>query len=250
MWLLYLDDSGSAQNANEDYLVLGGISVFERRVYFVGQELDSLASRFNEANPEAVEFHASEIFGGRTEPWKQLRNQADRKKVLLDVLAVLSQDRFGTCAFACAVHKPSFPNDDPMQLAFEQLCNRFDRLLKRKNLDNHEQQRGMIIFDESAHETAIQALARSFRTVGTRWGVTRNIAEVPMFINSKASRCIQLADHVAYAVFRRYQGKDTSYLDSVLPKFDADQGIIHGLVHKQTYNLNCMCPACMCRRIP
>ncbi len=250
MYLLYLDDSGSAQNANEDYLVLGGISVFERRVYFITQELDALAARYNTSNPEAVEFHASEIFSGRTAPWNAIKNPAERKKVLLDVLAVLSRDHYGTCAFACAVHKRSFPNDDPMQVAFEELCNRFDLLLQRLNFNNNEPQRGMIIFDESAHETALQALARSFRTVGTRWGVTRNMAEVPLFVDSRASRCIQLADHVAYAVFRRYQGSDTSYIDPVLPKFDADQGRMHGLVHKQTYNLGCMCPACMSRRMP
>ena len=109
MYLLYLDDSGSTQNKNEEYLVLGGISVFERRVYFLSQELDNLAATFNPADPEAVEFHASEIFRGKTPPWDAIKNPTGRKKVLNDVLKVLTDDRYGTCAFACAVHKKSFP---------------------------------------------------------------------------------------------------------------------------------------------
>jgi hypothetical protein len=33
MYLLYLDDSGSAANQNEQHLVLAGVCVFERRVH-------------------------------------------------------------------------------------------------------------------------------------------------------------------------------------------------------------------------
>jgi len=249
MYLLYLDDSGSAQNQNEEYLVLGGVSIFERRAFFISQELDRLAATFNDSDPEAVEFHASEIFRGKTHPWSTLKTPAERKKVLHSVLKVLADDRYGTTAFACAVHKKSFPHDDPMHIAFEEICNRFDHQLRRMNATNEVQHRGLIVLDESSYETTLQSLAKDFRRVGTRWGVTRNLAEVPLFVNSKASRCIQLADHLAYAVFRRYDANDTSYIDPVLRKFDSEQGKLHGLVHKQTYDLSCMCPACMSRRL-
>jgi hypothetical protein len=33
MYLLYLDDSGSTENQDEEYLVLGGMAVFERQVH-------------------------------------------------------------------------------------------------------------------------------------------------------------------------------------------------------------------------
>lgn len=199
MYLLYLDDSGSAGNPQEEYLVLGGISVFERRVYFLAQELGDLAAKFNQSNPDAVEFHASEIFRGKTSPWDSIGNSLHRKAVLKDVLRIFVNDTYGTCAFACAVHTKSFPNDDPMHIAFEELCNRFDHQLRRIDYENDHPHRGMIVFDESAYETTLQSLARDFRVIGTRWGTTKNLAEVPLFVNSKASRCIQLANRLCNA---------------------------------------------------
>jgi hypothetical protein len=111
--------------------------------------------------------------------------------------------------------------------------------------------RGMIVLDESAYETTLQRLATQFRSVGTRWGVLRNLAEVPLFVDSRSSRIIQLADHVAYAVFRAYEADDLTYLMPILHEFHADQqsGRIHGLVHKQALNPRCMCHACLSRRL-
>jgi hypothetical protein len=251
MYLLYLDDSGSAENKNEQYLVLGGIAAFERQVYFLDDDLHCLAQRFNQNEPDQIEFHASEIFSGRTDPWKSIRDKLARKQVLLDVLSVLARARPGVTAFACAVHKKSYPGEDPMEIAFEQLCKRFDLMLKRLNQDAEtgEQHRGMIILDESAYETTLQSLARGFRRVGTRWGVLRNMAEVPLFVDSRACRCIQLADHLAYAVFRAYESCDFSYLNAVLSKFDQQDGKLHGLVHWQRVDPNCFCPACLSRRL-
>lgn len=246
MHLLYLDDAGSAGNKSEDYLVLGGISVFEAQASFLTNELDKLASGISATNPHDVEFHASEIFSRRTEPWNKM-GKDDAKGVLKAVLGVLATSYDSAKAFACAVHKASFPNRDPLQLAFEDLCSRFDRYLSRLHAAG-DRQRGMIILDESSHETTLQEMARDFRRLGTQWGVIRNLAETPLFVDSRASRCVQLADHVAYAVFRRYQAADTQYFDIIASRFDTHDNVMHSLAHKQTKDPNCMCPACMSRR--
>ncbi|MBM4033226.1 MAG: DUF3800 domain-containing protein [Planctomycetes bacterium] len=248
MYLLYLDDSGSAANKNENYLVLGGVLVFERQVHWISQELDKLAAAIWPASPECVEFHASDVFSGRQPPWNGIPDKAKRRQAIRDVLAVLARSHKSTCAFACAVHKASFPDADPMELAFEQLCSRFDVHLKRLYHTEGEPHRGLIILDESSYETSLQKLARDFRSLGTRWDVVRNLVEVPLFVDSRASRLLQLADHVAYAVFRRYEAGDTSYLDPILSRFVAEEGKLHGLVHRQTVDMTCMCPACMGRR--
>lgn len=246
MHLLYLDDAGSAGNKNEEYLVLGGISVFEAQAAFLTNELDKIASGFSATHPHDIEFHASEIFSRRVAPWDKL-SKDEAKGVLKAVLGVLSNSYNSAKAFACVVHKPSYPGRDPLQLAFEDLCSRFDRYLSRLHAEG-DRQRGLIILDESSHETTLQAMARNFRSLGTQWGVVRNLAETPLFIDSKASRCVQLADHVAYAVFRRYHAADTSYFDLIAPRFDAHENVLHGLSHKQTKDPCCMCPACMSRR--
>jgi hypothetical protein len=248
MYLLYLDDSGSAQNQSETYLVLGGICIFEHQVYHFTQELDILARKFAPTDPSSVEFHASAVFGGRAAPWSSV-NKAERIQAIKQVISIFANSFSTSRAFACAVHKISFPNRDPMEIAFEDLCSRFDRFLTGLNDREGANQRGIIILDESAHETTLQSMALRFNRSGTQYGAIRNIVEVPLFVDSRSSRCIQVADHIAYSVFRRYEAGDTSYLDLCLHRFDSDGKTIHGLSHKQLGNQNCMCAACLSRKL-
>lgn len=246
MHLLYLDDSGAVGNAGEQYLVLGGVSVFETQSHHITTKLDRLAATINLDDPHGVEFHASETFSRRRHPWKAL-SQDDARDTIKAVLDVLGNARDTVRAFACVVHKDSYPNQDPMEIAFEDLCSRFDRYLRRLRAGDNTQQ-GLVILDKSAHETTLQRMSVEFRTLGTQWGVIRNLADTPFFVDSHASRLIQLADHVAYAVFRRYQAGDTQYFDRIAHKFYAEDGIVHGLAHKELRNPRCRCIACITRR--
>jgi hypothetical protein len=246
MHLLYLDDSGSTSNKNEEYIVLGGVSVFEAQVHFITTELDNLAQSINPSDPSSVEFHASEIFARRCSPWDKM-NKEEAKGVIKSVLKILASSYDSAVAFACAIHKNSFNLFDPIELAFEDLCQRFDIYLSKMQFAG-DRQRGLLILDEHAKETTLQKMSRDFRTIGTKWGVIRSIAEVPLFVDSRASRLIQMADHIAYAVYRRYNSGDTSYFDIIASKFQSSEGIIHGLVHKHKTGYNCMCPACFSRR--
>ncbi|WP_199248620.1 DUF3800 domain-containing protein [[Phormidium] sp. ETS-05] len=248
MYLLYLDDAGSAANSQEEYFVLAGIAVFETQTNWLSQELDRIAENIDPANPRGVEFHASEIFSRRSPPWKNMERE-DAQGVIKAVLKVLARSHNNVRAFACAVHKGSYPGSDPVELAFEDLCSRFNIYLGRLRAAGDIQQ-GLLILDKSTYETTLQKLARDFQTRGTQWGaVIRNIVDTPFFVDSHASRLIQIADHVAYSVFRRYNARDTQYFDIFAAKFDEADGIIHGLAHKQTVEPMCMCPACLSRRI-
>ena len=247
MHLLYLDDAGSEKNPTESYLVLGGVSVFEAQADFITRELDKLAQSIDPANPQSIEFHASEIFSRRETPWNKMSKE-EAQGVIKAVLQVLARCYETARAFACAIHKPTIVAPDLMEVAFEDLCSRFDLFLQRLR-GAGDRQRGLIILDKSSYETSLQKMARDFRVLGTKWGGIHNLADTPLFVDSRASRVVQLADHVAYAVFRRYNAGDTQYFDIISGKFDEHDGVIHGLRHMQKENANCMCPACMSRRL-
>ncbi len=248
MHLLYLDDAGSAANANERYLVLGGVAIYEAQIDWFNRELDYQAAKIDPAAPESVEFHASVCFSGNTAPWNKLKKE-ERKEVIRQVLSVVPKAYDSCNAFACAVRKATYPGIDPVELAFEDLCKRFDMYLESVSTPDRRE-RGLIILDESAYESSLQTLARKFRKLGTQWGGIRNIADIPLFVDSKASRLIQLADHVAYATFRRYESADTSYFDIIASRFHEIDGVLHGLAHKQQpMDPACMCPACLTRRL-
>ena len=160
-------------------------------------------------------------------------SESDREKAILDALTM------GICKrhpgqvrlFAAVLKKENYAGQDIAQVAFEQLSSRFDRFLGRLHQLGNTQ-RGLILFDKSSTEKRIQTLAREFKASGHTFGRTRNYAEVPVFIDSQASRLIQLADLVAYAIFRKFEFDDSSFYDVISGCFDSDGGVVHGLYCK------------------
>lgn len=250
MYILYLDDSGSVGNATEEYFVLGGLAVPETSVRWLSHQLDTIACTLSASNPSGTELHAAEIFRGRMAPWKEM-SKAERITAIQRVLSVLDNANADIAAFACAVHKASYRGRDPVQMAFEELSSRFDKFLKHKVPSGVNGPKGIVVLDKSSYETNLQTLAADFRREGNRWGsYLTNICEVPLFVDSTASRNIQLADHIAYAVFRRYNAGDLAYFNCIEDRFDQDAstGAIYGLVHRHAMKRNCTCPACLTRR--
>jgi hypothetical protein len=149
--------------------------------------------------------------------------------------------------FAYAIHKLSFPGEDFVIKAFEDISSRFDLYLQK--ISNAKQkQLGIIIIDKCSYENSFQKLILKFRSEGNPWGnQLRNLCGVPLFIDSKASRIVQLADHVAYAVFRRYNAEDIQYFNCIEGRFYQQDGVFHGLCHRQMTTRSCTCPACTTR---
>lgn len=248
MFLLYLDDSGSVKNAGEDYLVLGGVSIPENSIRWLTNQLEELAQRVWPQDPRAIEFHASETYSGKGPVWSTFQ-KPQRVQIIKDVLGTLGQAHAEVKCFACAVHKASFQAEDPVLMAFEDVSGRFDLYLRSISTEQVVQ-RGIIVVDDTSYENSLQALITRFREEGNRWGnQLRSLCEVPLFVDSSASRIIQLADHVAYAVFRRYNANDLNYFNSIEGRFHQAGGVIHGLCHRQTITKSCTCPACITRRI-
>jgi hypothetical protein len=246
MYILYLDDSGSSKNPAESHIVLGGFIVPEEKLYWINKNLDSLATELS--LPSNTEFHASEISGGRTEPWKRIQ-RPERYEILKNVLKSAEFALNNISILACAVEKAHYPNDDPMLIAFEDICSRFQLFLQRQYSQNKGHSLGFIIIDESSYKESLQGLVKHFQTRGNKWNYKLDcINEAPMFVDSKISRGIQLADHIAYAVFRRYDACDLTYYNVIEGYFDSDNGKIHGLCHK-TNNKNCTCAHCAQKKI-
>ncbi len=246
MHLLYIDDSGSVGNPDEAFFILGGVAIFERRLFHLVTAVDEVVRGFNLGDPHDIELHASPMYSGHG-LWHSIA-RADREKMLHAALGTILDPQTSLRLFAVAVDKRAISPRDPVAVAFEEISNRFNLSLQRLNdRGPGESQKGLIIMDESDYEGPLQALARHFRINGTRWGHLRNLAEVPLFVDSKASRLVQLADLVAWATWRKYEHKDGRFFDRLTPRFDADGGVIHGLVHHHSPSEQCFCPACATR---
>lgn len=227
MYLLYVDDAGSIPNRNEKHFVLAGIAVFERQVYHLDLLLYELARNIVAEEPHRLEFHANEMQSGRNR-WRRLGSREVRREYLCEALRTAEQLKGEWALFGIVVEKAAMPDEDVMDYCFEHLCSRFDQFLGRMHRRSNTQ-RGIIIMDESTKETRLQELAINFRRHGHRWGKLRNLVDVPFFVNSKATRLVQYADMVAYALWRAYEHGDHQFLDLIKDRFDRAGEVVHGL---------------------
>ena len=203
--------------------------------------MDQLATQFFPS--VEVEFHTQAIASRRDDPWASLPTSKTHE-ILTNLCRVLTTRQ--VVLFGIALEKAT--TAEPVARAFEELCSRFDLFLKRLHAQGNTQ-RGLIIFDKTRYETRLQTLLTEYRSGGTRFGGVKNFADVPLFASSAATRLLQLADLVAYALFRRYERGDTRLLDMIISKFDSDGVEIHGLVHLAAAGSTCTCPYCVTRRL-
>jgi hypothetical protein len=229
MYLLYLDESGSVKDASQQYFVLAGVALFERQTHWLAEKLEALAARIDPADPASVELHGSPMLNGHG-LWKTV-DRSVRIALIQEALEAFSATHSANRVFAAAVRKSVISPDDPINHCFEQVSSRFDQYLMRLHRQG-DTQRGLIFLDKSNAEFTIQRLTRQFRSVGHSYGRLRNLSEVPAFLDSRASRLIQLADLVAYAVFRAFERQDTRFYDIIKGRFDSEGGVVHGLYHR------------------
>ena len=253
MFILYIDDSGSVRNPGDQHFVLAGFAVFERQIYHLINDIEKVVDSFNLGASDQIELHGSPMYTGKTMPWRGIASRDTRSKMIGEALDVLCRASKSVKAFGVVVEKKAITSANPVEYAFEEICNRFDlflsRLYQSRGGRDEDKQKGLIVMDQSHYEQPLQALARDFRVKGTRWGHMRNIAEVPLFVDSRASRLIQLADLIAFSMWRKYEYQDGRFFDPIISRFDADGGVIHGLVHYRSTNRGCYCPACMSRSL-
>jgi hypothetical protein len=80
----------------------------------------------------------------------------------------------------------------------------------------------------------------------------RNLADVPLFADSRSSRLLQATDLVSYALYRYYDpagGRGEDYAGMLWPRFDAVDGVMHGCVRFMPSfgSRSCGCVPCVSR---
>ena len=126
-----------------------------------------------------------------------------------------------------------------MDHAFEQVVTRFHTYLSHKDIDL-----GMLVQDRN--DTAairLTQLARRYHATGTRYSAVSRLVETPLFVDSKLTSMVQLADLCSYAVRRFFEKNETELFDRIYPRFDRSGGRLVGLRHF-TGKQRCDCRVC------
>jgi hypothetical protein len=227
MYLLYVDDSGLPTDKKCRHCVLGGYAIYESKTYFLQQEIDALIERhFGRIN---IELHSNQMRTGKGE-WRNF-SKAVRDAIMTDVLqCIASHYPRDVILFGVVLDKDKRQELPLPEALFTQITSRFDMFLQRKFRQSNIHARGIAVFDKSTSEGQFQALSKVFQQTGNHWGNTlNNFSEVPLFLDSKMSRHIQLADIIAYALFRKFEHDDDRYFSIIEHCFDRDGPNHYGL---------------------
>jgi hypothetical protein len=122
---LYVDDSGSVNNPNDRVFVLAGVALFERGLFHLIKDADDCVAAFDLGPAEDIEPHGSPMYSGSSGVWKKL-DRAKREACIRDAISTLARQRASVRLFAVAVEKEDTKPRDPVENAFEEICNRFD----------------------------------------------------------------------------------------------------------------------------
>lgn len=276
MYMLFVDESGTHGGSHS--LVLGGIAVHEQDAQTLQRALNQCVQKyFHVGQVEDYELHAAEMRNAKKpkdgskaipSPWAFV----DRNKRLTilgsayDVLRTFtpSNPDLPVALFGVVIDK-SFHSEwtvfERERFAYEVILNKFDVMLKRVRSRTSHDNRGLVIHDRRVvAERDIQDWTREWQKAAGIVGQLRNLADVPLFADSRATRLVQAADLVSYALYRHYDPArradddpakhGTDFADKIWDAFDHEGGSMHGVVHftPSFAGGKCECRPCSGRR--
>jgi hypothetical protein len=131
--------------------------------------------------------------------------------------------------------------------AFEQVVSRFQQYLSHVVGTPVVQDFGLLIHDNNQTVAKKHTdLMRQYHQTGTLWTTIDHIIETPLFVDSKLTRMVQIADLCAYALRRYCENKDTDLFRRIFQRADRQGGRTVGVRHFA--GLSCTCEICSVHR--
>jgi hypothetical protein len=167
----------------------------------------------------------------------------ERKQFITELTQTVSNWNYARL-FAECIDKvrwdPHRSNISISEQAFEQVTTRFDFYLLNCTKELDEKQYGLLIHDNN--DTVAKKhteLMKTFHGKGTLWKDINHIIETPLFVNSKLTSMIQIADLCAYAIRRYLENKETELFDLVFERVDIKEHKKVGIRHFPGSGCNC-----------
>ena len=253
MYFFYLDESGSrdpsvgtAENPKPHIYVLLAVGIYERQWRPFEREVSGLkielAERLSQEGVRTFDIAACEVKSnwlrvpserGKRSPFLRAL-EADDLQQLTDVYFNQLEKR-NAVVIASVMDKrylyDGTTSETLHQKAYEFLLERIQNYIS--NYNNKHQ--ALIVIDDT-DKTLNQAVAMRHAQYlrSGNWNTAfQNIVEYPFFTRSELSNGVQLADQLAYNVYRAFRNEDMDYhyFDKMLPNFyqSRDRAVLHGL---------------------
>lgn len=246
-----MDESGTHPGPHP--FVLGGVAIHEDDATRMQKLIDGIVVKHLGRIPpnlDEYEIHASEMrnakkpkidSGQKSSIWANVPRSV-RLAILEEAYSAIagfvpSDEHLPTVLFGVAVERDFRSTWSPFERerwAYEVLLSKFDVMLKTLRNQRGLPNRGLVIHDRRVvAERDIQSWVAAWRVTAERIGQLQNLADVPLFGDSRATRLLQVADLVSYAVFRNYNRQSPSdhEFTTLWGAFHSEGSTTHGCVH-------------------
>lgn len=243
MYLLYADESGDLTNPSDSVLVVGGIAVHEDAIRPLAGEVNQTIKNFVGKRGRDIELHGSPMRSGRGE-WQGFSagKRHGLAHALMELICTWKHKASGSEVQTFVVAMERTFSQSPVETAYAEMLYEFDKYLRigRRQGDKHN---GVLVADRGKYQRALEAWVEVARARYRRPQQDDRrlyaLAETPFFVDSKSTRLMQLADLVAHAFYRAYNGDDWRWANTLLPAVeDPDKRLLHFT------KADCSCPAC------
>ncbi len=171
---------------------------------------------------------------------------AERRQLLLDLAGCIANWGFARLFSEC-VNKLFFDPTRTAQTideqAFEQVVSRFEQFLEEDAEKHGRQSYGLLIHDNN--ETVSQKHTRlmsDFHKKGTLWTKIHNIIETPLFVDSKLTSMVQVADLCSYSIRRYLENGEEDLFNLIFRRTHMRYGLTVGMRHYS--DKDCTCKIC------
>ena len=231
MYFFYFDESGSRdpsvgtpEHPKDHLYVLLTVGMFERQWFTFDREIAllklELADHLRRLNKGGFELADCEVKSN----WVRNAKERARRSPFLNALAPSDIERLMRCFFtqveerravvmAAVIDKRYLHDHMDHELlhkkAYEFLLERIEHYMA----EYHPKHNALVVMDDTSKELN-RALAMKhayFQRAGNQNMAFRHIVEYPFFSRSELSNGVQLADLLAYSVFRAFRENDFGY---------------------------------------
>lgn len=172
--------------------------------------------------------------------------RSERKILVCEVADCISKWGFARLFAECIdkIYLDSSRNGQAIgEQAFEQLVSRFEQFLENINKGQRQKIFGILIHDNNQTIAKKHTnLMMNFHSKGTLWTNIKHIIETPLFVDSKLTRMVQVADLCSYALRRYVENGETDLFGRIFVRADRHHDKTVGVRHFCAHS--CTCDIC------
>jgi len=256
--LCYLDESGTSQiPGNTSHYVLAGIQIPANQWKFCDNTIQKIKRKYK---LEKAEIHTAWLLRPYPEQKKIPKFDSldyskrihltykQRENLVLKLSQMVSDWNFSRL-FAECIDKiyfdPSIHGASADEQSFEQVVSRLEQYLQITSTPD-DPNMGMLIHDNNPTVAKkLTDIMTRFHDAGTLWTKVKNIIETPLFVDSKLTAMVQIADLCSYALRRYLEKGETALFNNVYNRADRKDGRVVGVRHFS--ERTCTCLICQSR---